>query len=116
MVTADAIAQFRRAHAWLGRQPRTKNVNRSAGISYGLKHEIEAEGAYVSNGIFIAAAIACGFRVDQSGFNSLNAWLNISQLRLTNPNLQVMVPHPMAVKLLRELSQDRLRPGSAPRG
>ena len=64
MLTPEAVDQFRRAGDWLKRQPRTKNINKRAGTSYGLKEEVEAESGYVSNGMFIAAAIACDYLVE----------------------------------------------------
>src|SRR6185369_4435736 len=59
MLTPAAITEFKAAYRWLSAQPRTKNVNRDAGTSYGLKEFAEQEeGIYISNGIFIAAAFA----------------------------------------------------------
>lgn len=69
---------FAKACAWLAAQPRTVNVNRAAGSSYGLKHVAEHEIGYVTNGIFIAAAIASGFKVCPIP-GSPNAWFNISK-------------------------------------
>jgi hypothetical protein len=51
---------------WLASTRRAKAINRHR-TSYGLKHTAELQiGEYVSNGVFIAAAIHCGFsyRVD----------------------------------------------------
>lgn len=93
MLTPQAVDEFRRATTWLERQPRTKNLNRQAGTSYGLKQEVEAEsGGHVSNGMFIAAAAACGYLVKQASHGSLNAWLNIGQMRPSNPNLHLVTP------------------------
>jgi hypothetical protein len=69
--------EFERSCEWLKRQPRTKNLNRRAGTSYGLKHEAEKEVGYMHNGMFIAAAIACGFKVERDD-NGPNAFMNIS--------------------------------------
>jgi hypothetical protein len=62
---------------WLNRQTRTKNLNRRAGTRYALKHEAEKEVGCVQNGMFIAAAIACGFKVSRRG-DGPNAHMNIS--------------------------------------
>jgi hypothetical protein len=48
------------------------------GTSYGLKHVAEEEICYMPNGIFIAAAIAEGFRVKRVSYASPNAQFNIS--------------------------------------
>jgi hypothetical protein len=93
MLTPAAIDEFQRAQRWLEQQPRTKNVNRRAGTSYGLKPEAEgAEGGYISNGMFIAAAIACGFKIEPVAPESASAWLNMSVVRPTNPTLELTVP------------------------
>jgi len=55
---------------------------RRAATSYTLKHEAQEEIGYVTNGMFIAAAIACGFEVMQAK-DGPNAWLNISNVRPT---------------------------------
>ncbi len=100
MLTLFPLDQFRRAISWLDEQPRTRKINRRAGSSYGLKEEVELDGQYVSSGMFIAAAIACGYQVERAGFNSRDAWLNIGQLRQTNPNLEALRTHPEAVRLI----------------
>jgi hypothetical protein len=68
---------------WLGRQKMIKTINRT-GTSYGLKHVAERDIGYLTNGIFIAAAHACGYRVVRVG-DSPNAWLNISQAAWGSP-------------------------------
>jgi hypothetical protein len=81
---ADEIA---RASEWLSRWPKTTNINRRAGTSYGLKHRAEdwyaARGTpcYISNGALLMAAHRLGFRLEPTenwsdGF--ANAWLNIA--------------------------------------
>ena len=72
----DYTDHFERACSWLNRQLRTKSLNKRAG-SYSVKHEAEKEVGYISNGMFIAGAIACGFAVQQQA-DSPNAYLNIS--------------------------------------
>jgi hypothetical protein len=78
MFTERSFEQFARARAWLEAQPRTMHVNRAAGSSYGLKHVAEDEIGYVTNGIFIAAAVAAGFTVERDQ-GSPNAVFNISK-------------------------------------
>ena len=72
MFEPRSIEQFQRAYEWLNQQPRTKNINQDAGTSYGLKHVAERSVGYVTNGMFIAAGIAAGFKV-QRACNSPNA-------------------------------------------
>ncbi len=90
MLTPQALDQFERCRRWLEVQPRTRKVHRKSGNSYCLKEEVEQESGYVSSGMFTAAAIACGYQVAQVGYNSRHAWLNIGQLRSTNPNLHLL--------------------------
>lgn len=77
MFETRSLDGFQRACDWLTRQRRTKQINPGAGSSYGLKHAAEYEVGYVTNGMFIAAAVACGFRVKRIA-DSPNAHLNIS--------------------------------------
>jgi hypothetical protein len=79
-------AEFRAACTWLGRQRKRKTINRR-GTSYGLKHVCEDEVGYMTNGTFIAAAIACGFDIQETHDGSPNAWLNIGRLLISNFNL-----------------------------
>jgi hypothetical protein len=103
MLTPYAIDQFLRSYDWLVRQPKTAKINRRAGTSYGLKEEVERESGYVSNGMFIAGAYASDYVVEQAGYNSQNACLNIGQLRASNPNLHVLMTHPEAARLIKQL-------------
>ena len=73
-----SLAAFVKAREWLGRQRKIKTINKS-GISYGLKNVSEKDIGYLTNGVFIAAAIAEGFRVVRDGNDSPNACLNISK-------------------------------------
>jgi hypothetical protein len=73
---SDSLAQFVVARGWLRRFSKLKSVNRR-GSSYGLKHVAEHDIGYVTNGVFIAAAIAEGFSVRRIE-SSPNAWFNIS--------------------------------------
>jgi len=74
------VAQFSRAMNWLAtasiRIRKTLNRKHS---SYHWKHVAEAaEGDYISNGAFIAAAIDMSYKVISVGEYSLNAYINIS--------------------------------------
>src|SRR5262249_30734520 len=71
-----SLAQFIVARRWLSQFTKLKSLNKG-GSSYGLKHIAEHDIGYVTNGVFIAAAIAEGFSVQRIG-NSPNAVFNIS--------------------------------------
>jgi hypothetical protein len=73
------LDEFERSRRWLRLIPKRQTINR-AGSSYGLKHQAEDYIGYVSNGMFIAAAIAEGFRVKRCDSGSPNAYFNISSL------------------------------------
>lgn len=51
---------FQKACQWLGYIEKIKLINNRY-TSYGLKHIAEKEIGYIANGVFIAAAIHCGF-------------------------------------------------------
>lgn len=82
--------QFELALIYLDMQGRRKTLNHKFS-TYGLKHRAEGLsrhkglhthlGDYVSNGMFIIAALSRGFTVKQNGENSLNGYLNISSKR-----------------------------------
>jgi len=75
---AGGVSEFGRARCWLAGRARRLTVNRGR-TSYSWKHVAElAEGAYVSNGSLIAAALADGFPVGRRS-GSLNAWLGIGR-------------------------------------
>jgi hypothetical protein len=78
MLDPRLLEQFCNAHRWLCRFPKTKNFN-ARGTSYRLKHMAEPTIGYVTDGMFICAAIAKNFRV-QRGLGSPNVWLAISTL------------------------------------
>jgi hypothetical protein len=69
MLEPRSLEQFERARLWLRRQRKIKHMNLSRS-SYGLKHIAEPDIGYVTNGIFIAAAIAEGFRIYADGPNA----------------------------------------------
>jgi hypothetical protein len=72
-------AGFMVARGWLKQFGKIKALNKR-GSSYGLKHVAARDIGYVTNGVFIAAAIAEGFIVRRAGAfgDSPNAWFNIS--------------------------------------
>jgi hypothetical protein len=72
----EALAAFIAARHWLAAFPKIKTFSQK-GTSYGLKHVAENEIGYLANGVFIAAAIAEGFRIARMG-DSPNVLLNIS--------------------------------------
>jgi hypothetical protein len=60
-----AAEEFIRAVSWLEKVPKRKTFN-PCNTSYGIKEAAERwSGDYISNGVFIAAAIHAGFRVEQ---------------------------------------------------
>jgi hypothetical protein len=71
-----SLAAFIATRAWLRRHNKRKTINKSR-TSYGLKHVAERDVGYITNGVFIAAAVAEGFRVVRIG-ETPNACLNIS--------------------------------------
>jgi hypothetical protein len=91
MLEPVSLARFMRAARWLTSFPKTKTINKR-GTSYGLKHHCARylggpEGGYTTNGVFIAAAIASGFKVERCWWNSPNAYLGISSLAWSAPEL-----------------------------
>lgn len=79
-----SVDEFKRARVWLRDKPRTKHPNRRM-TSYGLKHVAEKQIGYVTNGMFIAAALAEGFKVKHYDPQGPNAWFNISS-RVCRPD------------------------------
>ena len=85
----DNAETFLKVCAWLKDIQKIKTINKSSS-SYGLKHIVERylkatkTGYYVSNGIFIAAAISCGFRYKECDKkNSQNLFFNMSEKSLS---------------------------------
>jgi hypothetical protein len=82
MTSDDYVQQFERATEYLSHRRRRKTVWKR-GTSYGWKHQAEhyfessGNHQYISNGMFIAAAINLGFVVQRIP-NSPNCFLNIS--------------------------------------
>lgn len=56
------IEGFIKTCDWLTQVEKTKGIRRTTPSSYGLKHIAEKDIGYISNGVFIAAAIHCGFK------------------------------------------------------
>lgn len=79
LLSPYGVDDFIRARKWLCDKPRTGHVNPKAGTSYGLKHLAAHTVGYVTNGAFIAAAIAEGYEVKQCAPGSPNAWFNLSK-------------------------------------
>jgi hypothetical protein len=67
-----SLEGFVRARDWLSLWPRTKRVY-NFGTSYGLKHVAGKDIGYVTNGVFIAAAISLGISFRMDGPNALLA-------------------------------------------
>ena len=81
-----SLAQFTLARGWLRKFSKTKAHN-GRGTSYGLKHVAGPDIGYVTNGVFIAAALAEGFSVKRDYLNSPNARFNISSKAFSRPNV-----------------------------
>jgi hypothetical protein len=102
-----AIREFECACEWLDQQPRTKNPNRTIGSSYTLKHmaEKEVEVGYIPNGIFIAAAIARGFKITRPE-DGPNVWINISSRAGTEFDKRERERRSQRVRSAAELDED----------
>ena len=57
----ESTEEFERVCQWLYQIDKIKTINNKRG-SYGLKHIAEREVGYITNGVFIAAAIHSGFK------------------------------------------------------
>jgi hypothetical protein len=55
-----SVEQCTKVCEWLSRLDKQKTIN-TRRSSYGLKHLAERAVGYVANGVFIAAAVHCGF-------------------------------------------------------
>lgn len=66
----DSVEEFAAAKLWCVANLRpSKTLNRNH-TSYGMKHIAEEEIGYITNGVFIAAMLAAGFRMEsQPGYN-----------------------------------------------
>jgi len=87
MTSPQCVEAFRKSCDWLQKIEKIKNPNTKVGSSYTLKHKVEAyfkaEGTYVPNGMFIAAAVANGFSIKRP-LNSPNVFINASAKSIRN--------------------------------
>lgn len=95
MLTDEALAQFERACGWLAKVEKSPSVNKDAGTSYGLKHAAERywrkqyradpatkeNDAYISEGMFICAALHLGFSTRREE-NTASVCVNIAKRSL----------------------------------
>ena len=91
MVDPEHVRHFELSAEWLRDKGRLRYVSTKNGSSYGLKHRASrdlakkrdksAEGhTYISNGMFIAAAVALGFKVKQCSRGNPNAFFNLARI------------------------------------
>lgn len=85
LLSPSSIARFAASVKWLEQWSKTKKFSRR-GTSYGLKHVAENDIGYVTNGVFIAAAVTAGFTTKREGPNAV---LNISDRAWTG---QLVLP------------------------
>ena len=78
----DSTESFEKAVAWLKQVEKIKSFNTHRS-SYGLKHLAEKEIGYITNGVFIAAAIHSGFKYKINP-DSPNVRFNMSEKSLKN--------------------------------
>ena len=82
MFEERSLLQFMAARAWLHGQQKRKTIYRK-GTSYWLKHVASHDIGYVTNGMFIAAAVSAGFQIGRvrswRDGSTPNAWFNISK-------------------------------------
>ena len=76
----ESIDEFDKTCEWLSTKERRKSINTSH-TSYGLKHMVEKDIDYITNGVFIAAAIHCGFKIKYI-HDHPNVCINISEKAL----------------------------------
>lgn len=96
MLEPHAIAQFMRAVEYLKTLAMSKTANRDR-TSYGYKHNAEHfhkdrspdDDPYVSNGMFIAAAVHCGFKIKRDHDNSPNVLINIAKPKASRQRTQL---------------------------
>jgi hypothetical protein len=70
-----SLAAFLVTRVWLRQFRKLRHLNKT-GSTYGLKHVAEHDVGYITNGVFIAAALAEGFRVKRIGYTP-NGYVNI---------------------------------------
>ncbi|HSC11194.1 MAG TPA: hypothetical protein VLC97_09495 [Rhodanobacteraceae bacterium] len=76
------IERFRATRDWLRGIAKIKTINPKRS-SYGMKHIAEAEIGYITNGVFIAAALSLGFTMRRYP-GSPNPSFNISERSITD--------------------------------
>jgi hypothetical protein len=95
MLGAHCVVQFVRAVEFLQTLEKSPRVNRDR-TSYGYKHSAEyfhkerspGEDPYVSNGMFIAAAMHLGFTIKRDHDNSPNVLINIAKPKASRQRTQ----------------------------
>lgn len=74
------VNAFEKVCEWLEKHGETRTTINRTMNSYGWKHIVEKEiGVYVSNGVFIAAAIHSGFEYKIAAPDSPNAYFNLRE-------------------------------------
>lgn len=96
MLGSHCVAQFVRAIEFLQTVEKSKTVTRDR-TSYGYKHSAEHfhkemhpdDDPYVSNGMFIAAAVHLGFTIKRDADNSPNVLVNIAKPKAARQRTQL---------------------------
>ena len=78
MFKQSSILDFLKARDWLQSQGKRQTINR-IGTSYGLKHIAAHDIGYVTNGMFIAAAISAECQIERAGPGSPIAFFNVAK-------------------------------------
>ncbi len=73
----DSTDAFERTCVWLSKIEKIKTINKRR-ASYSLKHIAEEEIGYITNGVFIAAAIYSGFNY-KIEYNYPNVYFGMSE-------------------------------------
>ena len=73
----EDTGEFEKTVEWLKQIKKIKSLNRSIS-SYGLKHIVEKDIGYITNGTLIAAAVHSGFYHKSCQLGGLNAFFNMS--------------------------------------
>jgi len=74
----ESTDAFEKTVEWLKQIKKIKSLNRNSS-SYGIKHFVEKDTGYITNGVFIAAAIHSGFEHKSCRPSSINAFFNMSE-------------------------------------
>lgn len=72
----ESIAQIGKVCDWINANLEMQKTTNLRMSSYGLKHVVEKEIGYVSNGQFIVAALLCGYCIGKVDYN---VFFNIKQ-------------------------------------